>query len=96
MAQGKIGKDYFRKQLQYHKKCFARVQKDKQAYTRIVSKCQFFEQNAQAFGVAVIFDQESKIFKFQLIKTEESEIDTTYYVSVPYRYLLKLPFAHVK
>jgi hypothetical protein len=96
MSQGTIGKDYFRKQLQYHKNRFARVQKDKRAYNRIVSKCQFFEQNAQAFGVAVIFDQERKIFKSQLIKTEESEIGTTYCVSIPYGYLPKLPSAHAK
>jgi hypothetical protein len=96
MAQGTIGKDYFRKQLRYHKKRFARVRKDKRAYNRIVSECHFFERNAQAFGVAVIFDRKKKIFKSQLIKTEESEIDTTYYVSVPYRYLPKLPSAHAK
>jgi hypothetical protein len=96
MSQGTIGKYYFRKHLGYHKKHFARVQKDKRAYNRIVSKCHFFEQNAQAFGVAVIFDQERKIFKSQLIKTEESEIDTTYDISVPYRYLPKLKSAHAK
>jgi hypothetical protein len=96
IAQGTIGRDYFIKQLRYHKKRFARVWNNKQAYNKIVDKCQFFEQNVEAFGVVVIFDQEKKIFKSQLIKTEEPEIGTTYYVSVPYGYLPKLPLTHVE
>jgi hypothetical protein len=49
-----------------------------------------------AFGVTVIFDQEKKIFESHMIKTEDSEIGTTYYVSVPYRYLPKFPSAHAE
>jgi hypothetical protein len=96
MARGTIGRDYFRAQLRYHKRRFARVRKDKRAYNKIVDKCEFFERNAQAFGVAVIFDRKKKIFKSQRIKEEESETGTTYYVSVPYGYLPKLPSAHAE
>jgi hypothetical protein len=58
---------------------------------------EFEETNAQAFGVAVIFDKKKKIFESQRIKEKESETGTTYYVSVPYYgYLPKLPSAHAK
>jgi hypothetical protein len=73
MAQCAIDRYYFRKQLRYHKKRFARVQNNKQAYNKIVDKCQFFKQNAEAFGVTAIFDQEKNIFESHLIKTEESK-----------------------
>jgi hypothetical protein len=96
LAQGKIGRDVFRAQLRYHKKRFARVRRDKRAYNKIVDKCQFFEQNAREFGIAAIFDRKKKIFKSQGIKEEESATGTTYYVSVPYGYLPKLPSAHAK
>jgi hypothetical protein len=93
MAQGTIGREYF---IWYHQKRFARVQNVKQAYNKIVCKCWFFEGNSEAFGVTVIFDQEKKIFESHLIKTEESEIGTTYYVSVHYGYLHNLPLAHAE
>jgi hypothetical protein len=96
MARGPIGRNYFLRQLWYHKKRFARIRSDKQAYNKIVDKCQFFIRNAQALGIAVIFDRKKKIFKSKRIKVEEEgnlESDT-FYVSVPYGYLPKLPSSH--
>jgi hypothetical protein len=54
------------------------------------------EQKAQALGIAVIFDRNKKIFEFKRIKSEvERELESdTFYVSVPYGYLPKLPSTH--
>jgi hypothetical protein len=96
MARATIGRDYFRAQLRYHKKRFARVKADTRAYNKIVDKCQFFERNAQEFGVAVIFDRKKKIFEYKKIKLEEeAELESyTFCVSVPHKYLPKLPPSH--
>jgi hypothetical protein len=60
MCSGLIGKEYFREQLRYHKKKFARCRKNKRAFNKIVKKIEFFERHAQAFGVSVIFDKHKR------------------------------------
>jgi hypothetical protein len=96
MARGSIGRKYFLRQLRYHKKQFARVQRDKQAYNKIVDKCQFFKRNAQALGIAVIIARKKKIIESKRIKVEEEgELESdTFYVSVPNGCLPKLPSSH--
>jgi hypothetical protein len=74
----------------------ARVRSYKRAYNKIVDKFHFLEQNTQALDIAVIFDRKKKIFESKPIKVEEGgklESDT-FYVSVPYGYLPKLPSSH--
>jgi hypothetical protein len=95
MARGPIGRTYFLRQLRYHKKRFARVRTNKRAYNKIIEKCEFFERNSQALGIAVIFDRNKKIFETKRIKVEEDELETdTFCVSVPCGYLPKLPSSH--
>lgn len=94
MAHGLIGREYFRQQLRYHKIRFARARKNKRAYNKIIEKCEFFERNAQAFGVAVIFNRKKRSFTYIKIK-EEEEIPQVF-VSVPCNYLPKLPSPHAE
>ena len=83
-----LGKKYFREQLRYHKKRFARCKRDKRAFNKIIEKCEFFERNAQTFGVAVIFDKHKKVFKSIKIKVEDQ--DEEVFVSIPWGYLPNL------
>jgi hypothetical protein len=83
-----LGKEHFRKQLRRHKKLFARRSRDKRAFNKFVDKCEFFERNAQTFGVAVIFDKHKKVFKSIKIKVEDQ--DEEVFVSIPWGYLPKL------
>jgi hypothetical protein len=48
-------------------------------------------RNAEEFGVAVIFDRKKKIFELKEIKEEEELEKDIFCLSVPYRYLPKLP-----
>jgi hypothetical protein len=87
MCSGLIGKEYFREQLRYHKKKFAWCRNNKRAFNKIVKKIEFFERYAQAFGVAVIFDKDKKIFKSIKIKVEDP--DEEVFVPVPFGYFPK-------
>jgi hypothetical protein len=87
MCQGLIGKEYFREQLRYHKKRFARCRKNKRAFNKIVKKCEFFERHAQSFGVAVTFDKDKKVFKSIKIKVED--LDEEVFVPVTFGYFPK-------
>jgi hypothetical protein len=87
-----MSRDYFLRQLRYHKKYFSRVQTDKRAYNKIVDKCHFFKKNAQVLGIAAIFYRKKKIFESKQIKVEEEELETdTWCLSALYEYLPKLP-----
>lgn len=94
MGRGLIGREYFRYQLRYHKKRFARVRTNNLAYKRIIKKCQFFENHAQSFGVAVLFNKEDRTFESHRIKEEEDR--EIIFVPVPPGYLPKLPPQHAK
>jgi hypothetical protein len=68
-----IGKTHFRNELRYHNKRFARVRRNKRAYNKIISKCEFFERHAATFDTIVLFDREKKTFKSRKVKVEDFE-----------------------